>query len=237
MRHVPAVCCLPRSWVASASSSARFSALSSSRSSRSRCRSSQGLAASYLGAFFFVFRDVRAGRAVEPAADEPACDGSAFRRLRDPYIGLILTSLVPALGSVLLIELTYHITLDTGRDRSRGSSASRWIPRAPGPWVLAAFVLLSGMIAFLYYRRRLPSAGTRSRLKSKTGFGTTRHERTPADCSRRQVAASGPHSNSPGCARASAVPKSFAASIWRSRMASATRSSDPTAPASRRCSI
>ena len=77
-----------------------------------------------------------------------------FRRLRDPYIGLILTSLVPALGSVLLIELTYHITLDTGQGPVTRLFGIPMDTSTPGPWVLAAFVLLSGMIAFLYYRRR-----------------------------------------------------------------------------------
>ncbi len=77
-----------------------------------------------------------------------------FKRLRDPYVGLILTSLVPALGAVLLIELTYHITLDTGQGPVTRLFGIPMDTSTPGPWVLAAFVLLSGALAFLYYRRR-----------------------------------------------------------------------------------
>ena len=77
-----------------------------------------------------------------------------FRRLRDPYVGLILTSLVPALGAVLLIELTYHVTLDTGQGPVTRLFGIPMDTSTPGPWVLAAFVLLSGAFAFLYYRRR-----------------------------------------------------------------------------------
>jgi len=77
-----------------------------------------------------------------------------FRRLRDAYVGLILTSLVPVLGAVLLIELTYHITLDTGQGPVTRLFGIPMDTSTPGPWVLAAFVLLSGMIAFLYYRGR-----------------------------------------------------------------------------------
>lgn len=77
-----------------------------------------------------------------------------FKRLRDPYLGLILTSLVSALGAVLLIELTYHITLDTGQGPVTRLFGIPMDTSTPGPWVLAAFVLLSGALAFLYYRRR-----------------------------------------------------------------------------------
>jgi branched-chain amino acid transport system permease protein len=77
-----------------------------------------------------------------------------FKRLRDPYVGMILTSLVPALGAVLLIELTYHITLDTGQGPVTRLFGIPMDTSTPGPWVLAAFVLLSGALAFLYYRRR-----------------------------------------------------------------------------------
>ncbi len=77
-----------------------------------------------------------------------------FKRLRDPYVGLILTSLVPALGAVLLIELTYHVTLDTGQGPVTQLFGIPMDTSTPGPWVLAAFVLLSGAFAFLYYRRR-----------------------------------------------------------------------------------
>ena len=109
----------------------------------------------YLGAFFvFLVMFAPGGLSSLLLMNLRVMKFRKFRRLRDPYIGLILTSLVPALGSVLLIELTYHITLDTGQGPVTRLFGIPMDTSTPGPWVLAAFVLLSGMIAFLYYRRR-----------------------------------------------------------------------------------
>ncbi len=76
-----------------------------------------------------------------------------FQRLRDPYVGAILTALAMALGAVMLIELTYHVTLDTGQGPIARMFGIPFDTGTPGPWALAAFVLLSGAIAFEYYRR------------------------------------------------------------------------------------
>jgi branched-chain amino acid transport system permease protein len=76
-----------------------------------------------------------------------------FKRLRDPYVGVLLTALTAALGTVMLIELTYHVTLDTGQGPVTRLFGIPMDTGAPGPWVLAAFVLLCGALAFEYYRR------------------------------------------------------------------------------------
>ena len=76
-----------------------------------------------------------------------------FQRLRDPYVGAVLTALVMLLGAVMLIELTYHVTLDTGQGSIARLFGIPFDTDMPGPWVLAAFVLLAGAIAFEYYRR------------------------------------------------------------------------------------
>jgi branched-chain amino acid transport system permease protein len=76
-----------------------------------------------------------------------------FRRLRDPYVGVILTALTIALGAVMLVELTYHVTLDTGQGPVVRLFGIPMDTSAPGPWVLAAFVMMCGAIAFEYYRR------------------------------------------------------------------------------------
>jgi len=77
-----------------------------------------------------------------------------FARLRDPYVGVLLGGLLLALGVVLLIELTYHVTLDIGQGPLMRLFGLPLDTSAPGPWVLAAFVLVSGFVAFDYYRRR-----------------------------------------------------------------------------------
>jgi branched-chain amino acid transport system permease protein len=76
-----------------------------------------------------------------------------FRRLRDPYVGVILTALTMTLGTVMLIEFTYHVTLDIGQGPVIRLFGIPMDTAAPGPWVLAAFILASGAIAFEYYRR------------------------------------------------------------------------------------
>ena len=76
-----------------------------------------------------------------------------FKRLRDPYVGVILTALTMALGTVMLIELTYHVTLDTGQGSVVRLFGIPMDTSDPGPWVFAAFVLMCGALAFEYYRR------------------------------------------------------------------------------------
>ena len=76
-----------------------------------------------------------------------------FRRLRDPYVGVILTALTMALGTVMLIELTYHVTLDVGLGPVLRLFGIPMDTSTPGPWTLAAFILIGGTIAFEYYRR------------------------------------------------------------------------------------
>jgi len=75
-------------------------------------------------------------------------------RLRDSYLGVLLTALVFALGAILLIELTYHITLDTGLGSVTSLFGIPMDTSAAGPWVFATVTLMSGAIAFVYYRRR-----------------------------------------------------------------------------------
>jgi branched-chain amino acid transport system permease protein len=77
-----------------------------------------------------------------------------FRRLRDPYVGVLGTGAALAAGTALLIEMTYHVTLGIGTgptvkvfgfpfDAGRGES-----------WVFATALVGAAAVAFEYMRRR-----------------------------------------------------------------------------------
>jgi branched-chain amino acid transport system permease protein len=77
-----------------------------------------------------------------------------FRRLRDPYVGVIVAALTLVLGGVLLVEMTYHVTLDI----AVGSTIKLFgfpfdVARAES-WVFAVAVLAGGAVAFAYARRQ-----------------------------------------------------------------------------------
>ena len=77
-----------------------------------------------------------------------------FARLRDPYVGLLLAALALAFGSVLLIELMYHVTLNVGQGPEvRLFGFPFDTTRAPG-WVFAVSILAAAAIAFEFYRKR-----------------------------------------------------------------------------------
>jgi branched-chain amino acid transport system permease protein len=77
-----------------------------------------------------------------------------FARLRDPYVGVLLTALALLFGVVLLVELTYHVTLDVGQGPVARLFGIPMNTAAAGPWVLGAFITVTGFIAFEYYRRQ-----------------------------------------------------------------------------------
>jgi len=81
-----------------------------------------------------------------------------MKRLRDPYLGVALASLTLLIGVVLLIELTYHLTLEAG-----GASTIR-VFRFPldthsvETWTFVVALVLGGAVAFEYTRRRFKRA-------------------------------------------------------------------------------
>jgi len=76
-----------------------------------------------------------------------------FGRLRDPYVGVLLSGLVLLLGVVMVVEMSYHLTLDFAagsRMRLLGFDVDSAAPEA---WVLAAGVLVAGALSFDAMRR------------------------------------------------------------------------------------
>ena len=77
-----------------------------------------------------------------------------FSRLLDPYVGLLLAALALAFGTILIIELMYHVTLNVGQGPEvRVFGFLFDTTRAPG-WVFAASTLAAAAVAFEFYRRR-----------------------------------------------------------------------------------
>jgi branched-chain amino acid transport system permease protein len=77
-----------------------------------------------------------------------------FARLRDPYVGLLLAALALAFGTVMIIELMYHVTLNVGQGPEvRLFGFVFDTTRAPG-WVFAVSTLSAAAIALEFYRRR-----------------------------------------------------------------------------------
>jgi branched-chain amino acid transport system permease protein len=77
-----------------------------------------------------------------------------FGRLRDHYAGVILSGLTLLAGVVLLVEFTWHRTLDI----ALGSTVKVWgfvfDTDRPQSWVLALTVVATGALSFEYMRRR-----------------------------------------------------------------------------------
>jgi len=77
-----------------------------------------------------------------------------FGRLRDPYFGVLVSALALAFGVVLLVELTYHVTLNVGQGDSVRLFGFLFDTTRANAWVFAAAVVLAAGAAFEYYRRR-----------------------------------------------------------------------------------
>lgn len=77
-----------------------------------------------------------------------------FKRLLDPYFGVIVAALALAFGVVLMIEMTYHLTLDIALGPVITIFGFPYDTGRPEAWVFAAGVVAGSAIAFEYMRRR-----------------------------------------------------------------------------------
>ena len=77
-----------------------------------------------------------------------------FARLRDPYVGVLLTGLVLLVGVILVVEMSYHLTLNF----AAGSKTSIFGFEVDGAdsafWTLAFGILIAGALSFEAMRRR-----------------------------------------------------------------------------------
>jgi branched-chain amino acid transport system permease protein len=76
-----------------------------------------------------------------------------FKRLRDPYFGVILSAVALALGCVMLIEMIYHLTLDFALGPQIKLFGFPFNTERPESWVFAVSVLAGGALAFEYARQ------------------------------------------------------------------------------------
>ena len=77
-----------------------------------------------------------------------------FRRLRDPYVGVIGAGIALAGGIVLLIEMTYHLTLGIGRGPSVRVFGFPFNAERGESWVFTIALVAASALAFEYMRRR-----------------------------------------------------------------------------------
>jgi branched-chain amino acid transport system permease protein len=77
-----------------------------------------------------------------------------MKRLRDPYLGVALTALTLLVGVVMLIELTYQLTLEAGGATTIRLFGFPLDTHRPETWVFALVTTLAGAVSFEYMRRR-----------------------------------------------------------------------------------
>lgn len=77
-----------------------------------------------------------------------------FKRLLDPYVGLILAALTLLAGCVLLIEMTYHLTLEGGFSTVVKVFGFPFDTKSTETWVFTFSVFAGGLVLLEYMRRR-----------------------------------------------------------------------------------
>ncbi|MBN9460918.1 MAG: branched-chain amino acid ABC transporter permease [Burkholderiales bacterium] len=77
-----------------------------------------------------------------------------FGRLRDPYAGVLLSGLVLLAGVVMVVEMSYHLTLNFAAGSRMRLFGFEVDSAAPGIWLLALGVLAAGALGFEVMRRR-----------------------------------------------------------------------------------
>ncbi|UCE32248.1 MAG: branched-chain amino acid ABC transporter permease [Burkholderiales bacterium] len=108
----------------------------------------------YLGAFFVLMvMYAPGGIAALILINLRVLKYGLFRRLRDPYVGVLLTGGLLMVGVVMVIEMGYHLTLQslTGTEMELGGFVVD--TASPTMWAMALVTLLIGAASFETMRR------------------------------------------------------------------------------------
>ena len=113
----------------------------------------------YLGAFFVIMvMFAPGGLASLILMNLRVAKYGLFKRLRDPYVGVILCGLIFLLGSIMVLEMGYHLSLESGGGTITKLFGFSIDVAKPEMWVLAVGILLAGFIAFEAMRRQFVKA-------------------------------------------------------------------------------
>jgi branched-chain amino acid transport system permease protein len=77
-----------------------------------------------------------------------------MKRLRDPYLGVALSALTLLAGLVMVVELTYHLTLEAGGASTIKVFGFPLDAHRAETWIFTVGLTLGGAAAFEYMRRR-----------------------------------------------------------------------------------
>jgi branched-chain amino acid transport system permease protein len=99
----------------------------------------------YLGAFFVLMvMFAPGGLASLVLMNLRVAKYGLFKRLRDPYVGVFLTGLVFLIGVIMVIEMGYHLTLESAGGTTMKLFGFTVDTAKPEVWVLAIGTLLAG---------------------------------------------------------------------------------------------
>ncbi|MFC3146992.1 branched-chain amino acid ABC transporter permease [Piscinibacterium candidicorallinum] len=77
-----------------------------------------------------------------------------FKRLLDPYLGVFAGSLLLTLGVIMVIEMTYHLTLEAANGTVRSIFGFQMDTAGGTAWIIAGSLLVGGTLIFEPMRRR-----------------------------------------------------------------------------------
>lgn len=109
----------------------------------------------YLGAFFvLIVMYSPGGLAALVLMNLRVLKYGLFARLRDPYVGVLLTGALLLLGVVMVVEMAYHLSLNIATGSRMRLFGFGIDTMSPDVWVIALGILVGGAVAFEAMRRR-----------------------------------------------------------------------------------
>lgn len=113
----------------------------------------------YLGAFFVLMvMFAPGGLASLVLMNLRVAKYGLFKRLRDPYVGVILCGFLLLIGVIMVLEMGYHYTLESAGGTAMKLFGFTVDTAKPESWVLALGVLLAGAVSFEATRRSFAAA-------------------------------------------------------------------------------